>query len=297
MTLALFFQHLANGISLGALYALVAIGYTMVYGILRLINFSHGNIFSSAAYLAFVGIALMQFSWGLSFVLAIVLTAALGVTVERVAYKPLRDAPRISVLISAIAMSFLLENLTVIIFGGRPKSFMRPPIFDEVISLGTVRIPSVTFAIIALSTILLIALTYMLYRTKPGLAMRSLSSDFDTARLMAIDVDKTVALTFVVGSSLAAVGGILWALRFPQVNPFMGAMPGLKAFIAAVFGGIGNVQGATVGALVLGLSEILLVAFLPAISGYRDAIAFVLLIFVLLWKPTGLLGKEGRVKV
>lgn len=297
MTLALFLQHLANGISLGSLYALVAIGYTMVYGILRLINFAHGNIFTAGAYLAFVGVALLQLSWGAAYVMAIVLTAALGVLVERVAYKPLRDAPRISVLISAIAVSFLLENLMVIIFGGRPKSFFRPPVFDQVMDIGSVKVPTVTFAIIATSAVLVIALTFLLYKTKPGLAMRALSSDFDTARLMAIDVDKTVALTFIVGSSLAAIGGILWAIKFPQVNPFMGGLPGLKAFVAAVLGGIGNVQGATIGGLMLGLAEVLLVAIFPAFSGYRDAIAFVALILILLWKPTGILGQEGRVKV
>ncbi|NPV70390.1 MAG: branched-chain amino acid ABC transporter permease [Firmicutes bacterium] len=297
MTLDMFLQHLTNAVSLGALYALVAIGYTMVYGILRLINFAHGTIFTIGAYAAFMGIAIFNLQWGITYILAICFTAVLGMATEKVAYKPLRDAPRISVLISAIGVSFLMENLLIIFFGGRPKPFFRPPIFTQVLEIGAIMIPVLSFAIIIVSAILLVALTYLLYRTKPGTAMRALANDFETARLMAIDVDKTVALTFMVGSSLAAVGGILWALKFPQINPTMGGFPGLKAFVAAVLGGIGSIPGATVGGLILGLCEIMLVAFLPNLSGYRDAVAFVALITVLLLKPTGLLGEKGQVKV
>jgi branched-chain amino acid transport system permease protein len=297
MTVSLFLQNLSNGIALGSLYALIAIGYTMVYGIIRLINFAHGNIFATGAYLAFVFVAMLGIHWAFAYVLAIFLTALVGLSTDRIAYRPLREAPRISALISAIAVSFILENLLVIIFGGRPKSFPRPAIFDKVLELGEVRIPSVNIFIIAITAILLAALIYMLYRTKTGRAMRALSYDFDTARLMGVNVNKTIALTFIIGSALAAVAGIMIAEKFPQINPYMATQPGLKAFIAAVFGGIGSVQGAAIGGLMLGLLEILFVAFFPDLSGYRDAIAFILLIVVLIYKPTGLMGVKGKVKV
>lgn len=297
MTWTMFFQHLANGVSLGSLYALVAIGYTMVYGILRLINFAHGDIFMMGAYIAFFGMGMFVLPWPVSFALAVILTAGLGMLTDRIAYRPLRDVPRISALISAIGVSFFLENFGLVVFGGRPKSFPRPDVFSKVFVVRGVSILSLTFIIPVVTIVLLIALSYLIYRTKPGMAMRAVSKDFETARLMGIDVDKIVALTFAIGSALAAAGGIMWSLKFPQINPLMGILPGLKAFIAAVFGGIGNIAGAVVGGFLLGLAEILLVAFLPSLAGYRDAFAFLLLIVVLLVKPTGLLGEKTYVKV
>lgn len=297
MTSVIFVQNILNGLALGSLYALVAIGYTMVYGILRLINFAHGNIFATGAYIAFVSITVLHFNWAIAYLIVITLTATLGILTDKVAYKPLRNAPRISGLVSAIAVSFIIENLLVIFFGGRPKSFPRPIFLEHIIKIGGVNIPMVNIVIIIVTAILLMALLFLLYKTKPGIAMRSLASDFDTARLMGINVDKTVAITFLIGSSMAGIGGILWALKFPQINPYMATLPGIKAFIAAVVGGIGIVQGAAVGAVGLGFAEILLVAFLPTLSGYRDAIAFILLIITLIWKPNGLMGQKGRVKV
>ena len=297
MTIVMFLQHVANGISLGVLYALVAIGYTMVYGILRLINFAHGDIFMIGAYLAFYGITIFNFGWAASYLLAIVLTALMGVLIERTTYRPLRQAPRISALISAIGVSFFLENAGIVVFGGRPKSFFQPPIFTRTFNVGGVLMPSVTLAITATSLVLLLALTYLVYGTKHGLAMRALAHDFETSRLMGINVDLVVSLTFAVGSALAAAGGILWSLKFPQINPLMGIFPGLKAFIAAVLGGIGSIPGAMVGGFLLGLAEILLVALLPSLSGYRDAFAFLLLVLVLLVRPTGIMGEKGSVKV
>jgi len=297
MSLHLVLQNLANGLSLGSLYALIAIGYTMVYGILRLINFAHGEIFMLAPYFLFYGLLIFHLPWWASIIVAITLTAVTGMLSERIAYRPLRNAPRISVLISAIGVSFFLQNLAIVVFSGIPKSFHRPTFFKKLFQFGDIRIQSTLFASIIVSSIFLTLLIYIVYRTKTGLAMRSISTDIETSRLMAVDVDKTISITFAIGSALAAVGGILWALRFPQLFPFMGMMPGLKAFIAAVVGGIGNIPGAMLGGLLLGMSEILFVAFLPALSGYRDAFIFAILILILLLKPDGILGKNVQEKV
>ncbi|MBE3113469.1 MAG: branched-chain amino acid ABC transporter permease [Actinobacteria bacterium] len=297
MSLHLVLQNLANGLSLGSLYALIAIGYTMVYGILRLINFAHGEIFMLAPYFLFYGLLIFHLPWWASIIVAIALTAVTGMLSERIAYRPLRNAPRISVLISAIGVSFFLQNLAIVIFTGIPKSVHRPAFFKRLFQFGEIRIQSTLFASVIVSTIFLTLLIYIVYKTKTGLAMRSISTDIETSRLMAVDVDKTISITFAIGSALAAVGGILWALRFPQLFPLMGMMPGLKAFIAAVVGGIGNIPGAMLGGLLLGMSEILFVAFLPALSGYRDAFIFAILILILLLKPDGILGKNVQEKV
>jgi len=297
MSLHLVLQNLANGLSLGSLYALIAIGYTMVYGILRLINFAHGEIFMLAPYFLFYGVLIFHLPWWTSIIAAIALTAVTGMLSERIAYRPLRDAPRISVLISAIGVSFFLQNLAIVIFTGIPKSVHRPAFFKRLFQFGEIRIQSTLFASVIVSTIFLTLLIYIVYRTKTGLAMRSISTDIETSRLMAVDVDKTISITFAIGSALAAVGGILWGLRFPQLFPLMGMMPGLKAFIAAVVGGIGNIPGAMLGGLLLGMSEILFVAFIPALSGYRDAFIFAILILILLLKPNGILGKNVQEKV
>jgi branched-chain amino acid transport system permease protein len=297
MTLDILLQNLVNGLSLGGLYALIAIGYTMVYGILRLINFAHGEIFMLGTYFLYYGVLIFRLPWWLSFIVAIVLTALTGVVTERVAYRPLRDAPRISILISAIGVSFLLQNLGVVVFSGVPKAFARPAIFNKMYILGDIRISSINIAVTIISLFFLMALLYIVYRTKTGLAMRAISTDVETARLMAVNVDNTISMTFAIGSALAAVGGILWALKYPQIFPVMGMIPGLKAFIAAVVGGIGNIAGAMIGGFILGLAEIMLVGFMPGLSGYRDAFAFVILILILLFKPDGIMGKNVQEKV
>lgn len=297
MTLALFLQHLANALALGSLYALIAIGYTMVYGILRLINFAHGDVFMLGAYLAFYGCALVALPWWASLPLALVVTALFGVGLERVAYRPLRDSPRISIMISAIGASFLLENLAVVIFGGRPKGVNVPPLLNTVLSFGSVSMLSVSLVIPVCTFAILVVLLRVVNGTKTGMAMRAVSTDIEAARLMGVDVDKVVSFTFGAGSLLAALGGILWSYKYPQLNPLMGMMPGIKCFIAAVIGGIGNIMGAVLGGFLMGFIEIMTVAFLPELSGYRDAFAFILLIVVLLVKPTGLLGKNQAEKV
>ena len=297
MTFDLFLQQLTNGISLGSLFALIAIGYTMVYGILRLINFAHGDIFMMAIYFAFFGVVTFGIPWYISFLLVIVLTALLGMLIEVSAYRPLRDAPRISILISAIGASFLLENLAIVLFGGIPKPFPAPDIFTDVIQIGSVSIQKIIFYIPVVTIVCLFILVYLINKTKIGMAMRAVSKDHETARLMGVNVNQTISVTFGIGSALAAIGGIMWGMRYPQVAPLMGVIPGLKCFIAAVIGGIGNIKGAVIGGFILGIGEIMLVAFLPDLTGYRDAFAFILLIVILLFKPTGIMGEKITEKV
>lgn len=294
---SILFQHLANGISLGSLYALIAIGYTMVYGILRLINFAHGDIFMLGVYITFYGILYTPIPWWLVFLIAPTITGFIGLLLEKIAYKPLREAPRITILISAIGASFFLQNLGIVIFGGRPRAFPVPRILNRVIKLGGVSINVVAFIIPTVTVLLLVGLNYFINKTKTGMAMRALAKDYETASLMGIDVNKIISITFFLGSFLAAVGGIMWGARYPQLMPLMGTMPGLKSFIAAVIGGIGNITGAVIGGFILGLGEIMLVALLPRLTGYRDAFAFVLLIIILLVKPSGIMGDKITEKV
>lgn len=295
--MATFLQHLTNALSVGSLYALMAIGYTMVYGVLRLINFAHGEIFMMAMYLVYFAIAQYLMPWYVSFLLALAITALLGVAAERLAYRPLRDAPRISILISAIAVSYFLQNLATVVFGGRPLTFPNIPMLTSVMTIGSVRISRLSIIVPLVTVTLLIGLMLLLKRTKAGMAMRAVARDYDAARLMGIDLNMTIATTFFIGSALAGVGAIMWGMKYPQINPTVGAMPGIKCFIAAVLGGIGNTAGAVLGGVVLGFVEIMLVALWPSLSGYRDAFAFVLLIVVLLAKPTGLLGEKTTEKV
>lgn len=297
MTIESFLQNLANGISLGSLYALIAIGYTMVYGILRLINFAHGDLIMLGAYFAFYGISMFFLPWWASFIFAVGVTAGIGIIMERVAYRPLREFPRINLFTAAVAVSFLLENLAIVIFGGRPKAFARPAFMDKLLHLGSTTFVSYTPIIIIISVVLFIGLILIINRTKAGTAMRALSKDIETTALMGVNTDRIIMFAFMLGSSLAAIGGILWAIKFPQINPLMGMMPGLKAFVAAVLGGIGNVGGAMIGGLLLGVVEIMLVAFFPSLSGYRDAFSYTILILLLLFRPTGIMGEVEPEKV
>ena len=293
-----------TGLTLGAVYALVALGYSMVFGIIKLLNFAHGDIYMLGA---FAGFATMT-AFGISnessiplllviMLLSMVTTGLIGVGIERIAYRPLRNAPKISLLISAIGASYLLENLATVIFGGRPKSFPTPKLFTDMIDIHGVAIQKLTFYIPIVTIIFLAGLLYLINHTKSGIAMRAVAKDHETASIMGVNVNRIISLTFVIGSALAAVGGIMWGMKYPSIQPLMGVMPGLKAFIAAVIGGIGNVKGAVIGGFLLGIAEVMLVAFLPALSGYRDAFAFVLLIVILLVKPTGIIGEKIAEKV
>ncbi|OPL09369.1 MAG: ABC transporter permease [delta proteobacterium ML8_F1] len=297
MSINTFFQHLSNGLALGSLYALIAIGYTMVYGILRLINFAHGEIFMISTYVVFYGVSIFYLPWWVSIIVAIVITGLLGIIVERAAYRPLRNSPRISVMISAIGASFLIQNLAIVIFGGRPKSFPIPDYFNTVIQVQGVSVPIVNFFIPVITLVALVILIYIIEKTKTGMAMRAVSRDYETARLMGISVDNIVSITFGLGSLMAAIGGVMWGLKYPNLIPLIGLMPGLKAFIAAVIGGIGNIKGAVLGGFLLGMTEIMIIASLPNVTGYRDAFAFILLIGILIYKPSGLLGQDIGEKV
>jgi branched-chain amino acid transport system permease protein len=297
VTTGLFLQNITNALSLGSLYALIAIGYTMVYGILRLINFAHGDVFMLGAYLSFYAITVFFMPWWVGFAVALGLTGIFGVALERFAYKPLRSSPKISIMISAIGASFLMENLATVIFGGQNKGFPSPAFLDTVVHIGAISVVSVSLVIPVLTAVLLGVLLFIVHKTRTGMAMRAVSTDLAAARLMAIDVNKIVSFTFGAGSVLAAIGGFMWAIKYPQLNPTMGMIPGLKCFIAAVVGGIGNIAGAVLGGLLLGFIEIMVITFLPTLTGYRDAFAFVLLILVLMLKPSGLLGKHQVEKV
>jgi branched-chain amino acid transport system permease protein len=297
MTGQLFLQQLANGISLGSLYALLAIGYTMVYGILRLINFAHGDIFMMAAYFMIFSIITFKLPWFVAIIIVITATVALGVLVEKTAYKPLRNDPRMSIMISAIGASFLLENLATYLFTGVPRGFPDIKVLTTTVKIGGLSLTIATLITPFVTLILLYAVLFITNKTKIGMAMRAVSKDFETAKLMGININKVISSTFIIGSSLAAIGAILWGSRYPSIMPLTGVMPGLKCFIAAVLGGIGNTAGAVLGGFILGMAEIMLITFLPAFTGYRDAMAFVILIVVLLVKPTGLLGEKVTDKV
>ena len=295
MTTELFIQNVFNALTVGSLYALIAIGYTMVYGILRFINFAHGDVFMAGAYLIFF--IAFHLSWPIAALLAIAGASLLGILVDQTAYKPLREAPRISALISAIGVSFLLENLALVVFTGLPRPAVQPKWMVDPIEVGSIHILPLTFLVPVVTAVLVLGLLWIVYRTRPGLAMRAISRDIETTRLMGVSINRIIAMTFGLGSALAAAAGIMWAMRYPQIHPFMGIVPGFKAFIAAVVGGIGSISGAVMGGLLLGTVEVMAVAFNPTLSGYRDAFAFVLLIVILLFLPTGLVGEKVKDKI
>ncbi len=291
----IFLEHLINGLSLGSIYAIIALGYTMVYGIAKMLNFAHGDIIMVGAHIAFFGLQ----SWGLSTVpailLAMVVCTALGVTIEGLAYRPLRQATSLAVLITAIGMSYLLQNTAQMIWGANTKFFPTTFINDGSIAIGELNISSATLITIAANLVIMVSLTLFTTRTKTGKAMRCVSEDRGAAQLMGISVNRTISLTFAIGSMLAAIAGVLLCSSYPVLLPTTGAMPGIKAFTAAVFGGIGSIPGALVGGVLLGVIEIFGKAYISTDLG--DAIVFAVLIIVLLVKPAGLLGKPVREKV
>lgn len=292
-----FLNFLISGISLGSIYAIIALGYTMVYGIAKMLNFAHGDVIMIGAYVCFYAISRFELPPLISILLAMAVCTLLGVVIERLAYKPLRSAPSLAVLITAIGVSYFLQNLATVLFGGRPMTFPQIPLFTSVVQLGSVRLQRLALLVPVIAGGLMVLLMFLIKKTKTGMAMRAVARDYDAAALMGIDLNKTIATTFFIGSALAGVGAIMWGMKYPQISPTVGAMPGIKCFIAAVLGGIGNTAGAVLGGLLLGLTEILLVAAWPQLSGFRDAFAFVLLIVVLLVKPTGLLGEKATEKV
>ncbi len=299
-----FVSTLLFGISVGGQYALIAIGYTMVYGILRLINFAHGDVFMVAGLL---GIFLSSFLSAylppaavipVSLLLVLALTVALGFCIERAAYKPLRSAPRMSVMISAIGVSYLLQNSATYITGGQPMTYPSIPFLSDTISLAGTSIKWVVILTPFLVAALVLVLTQLINHTKVGMAMRAVAKDFETSQLMGIKINSVISVTFVIGSALAAVGSMLYFTTYPAIVPTAGAMPGLKAFVAAVFGGIGSIPGAVIGAFLIGICENF-VKIMPfdGATTFVDAFTFALLIIILVFKPTGLFGEKATDKV
>ena len=288
------FPYLLNGISVGGQYALIAIGYTLVYGILRLINFAHGDVFMVAGLVMVYATTSMPFYVALPLVL--VVTVILGFTIERVAYKPLRTAPRMSVMISAIGVSYLIQNLAFYITGGVPQPVTNPiPWISENVMVLGASTKRVTLVTPILTILLVIALVYLINHTKIGMAMRAAAKDFETAQLMGIKINAVISMTFVIGSFLAAIGSMLYFTNYPSVAITSGGMPGLKAFVAAVFGGIGSIPGAVVGAFIIGLCEEIIKGL--GYTTFSDAFTFALLIVLLCVKPTGLFGEKVTDKV
>ena len=291
-----FLSHLMNGLSLGSVYAIIALGYTMVYGIAKMLNFAHGDVIMVGAYIAFCAVSYWNLPPVLAVLVSIVFCTVLGILIERLAYKPLRKATSLAVLITAIGMSYLLQNLALLIWGSNTKFF--PDLLEApVLSLldGQLTIKGEAIVTIAVCVVIMIALTLFTSKTKMGKAMRVVSEDKGAAELMGINVNGTISLTFAIGSALAAVAGVLLCTAYPALMPTTGSMPGIKAFTAAVFGGIGSIPGAMVGGILLGVIEILGKAYISMELG--DAFVFAVLIIVLLVKPTGLLGKKIHEKV
>ena len=291
---AYYIQMLLSGVTVGSLYALIAIGYTMVYGILRLINFAHGDIFMMAGF--FMVYISASCSLAVSIPLVLLLTVLLGVAIEKAAYKPLRTAPRMSVMISAIGVSYLLQNLANYITGGIARAYPDIPFLTQVLNIGGLNIKRITIVPPILTIALVAVLVILIQKTKIGMAMRAVSRDFETSQLMGIKINSVISMTFVIGSFLAAVASILYFSNYGQVSPMIGAMPGLKAFVAAVFGGIGSIPGAVIGAFIIGICE----SFIKAnenIAVFSNAFTFALLIVILLCKPNGLFGEKLTEKV
>ena len=291
-----FLSYLINGVSLGSVYAIIALGYTMVYGIAKMLNFAHGDVIMVGAYVAFCAMQYMGLPPVIAVLGAMLVCTILGISIERLAYKPLRAAPKLAVLITAIGMSYLLQNLAQLIWSSNPKSF------NSAISIGSLRlfdgqllISGETIVTVLCCVVIMVGLTLFTSRTKMGKAMRAVSEDKGAAQLMGIDVNLTISVTFAIGSALAAIAGVLLCSSYPVLQPTTGSMPGIKAFTAAVFGGIGSIPGAMIGGILLGVIEIFGKAYISTELG--DAIVFLILIIMLLVKPTGLMGKKISEKV
>lgn len=289
-----FIQQLINGLALGSVYALLALGYTMVYGIIQLINFAHGEIYMIGAFVGFYSATTLKLPLIPTLLVAMAVSSLAGIIIEKIAYKPLRNSPRITLLITAIGVSLLLQNSMRILVGSDPKPF--PDLINAgALNIGAVQIQWKTILMFLVSALLVIVLQFIVYKTKLGKAMRAASQDIEAASLMGINVNNTISFTFALGSALAGIAGVLVAISYPSITPYIGVMPGLKSFVAAVLGGIGSIPGALVGGLLIGILETLSKAYIS--TSFSDAIVFGILILILLIKPSGLLGKKANVKV
>lgn len=291
-----FLIYLINGIGLGSVYAIIALGYTMVYGIAKMLNFAHGDVIMIGCYTVFVTMTRYGMNPYLSVAVAVVVCTLLGITIEKIAYKPLRRATSLAVLITAIGVSYFLQNAALLLFGANTKSFSNVVNVPGItLADGALKISGTTIVTVVVCIVIMLALTWFIKNTKAGQAMLAVSEDKDAAQLMGVNVNGTISLTFAIGSGLAAIAGVLFCSAYPTLTPYTGSMPGIKAFTAAVFGGIGSIPGALVGGILLGIIEILGRAYIS--SQLSDAIVFAVLIIVLLVKPTGILGKQIHEKV
>lgn len=288
-------QQLINGISLGSIYALIALGYTMVYGIIKLINFAHGDVFMVGAFVGFYAVTSWQMGFFPALIIAMILCAILGVVIERLAYKRLRNSTRIAALITAIGVSLLIEYVTIYIRGVQPEAYPKDLVANKQFNLFGADISSQSLLILGVSITLMILLQFIVHKTKVGKAMRAVSHDAEAAKLMGINVDNTISATFAIGSALAGAAGVIFGLYYTKIDPLMGVIPGMKAFVAAVLGGIGSIPGAMTGGMILGVIETIVSAV--GFSLWRDAAAFIILIIILIFRPAGIFGKNTREKV
>ena len=290
-----FFSYLINGISLGSVYAIIALGYSMVYGIAKMLNFAHGDVIMIGAYIAFCATQYWGMSPLLGVLIAMIVCTVRGMVIERLAYKPLRQATSLAVLITAIGVSYLLQNVALYATGGQPQTYPSLPFVSGTVTILGASTHWVTVITPVLVIVLVLLLQWLINHTKIGMAMRAVAKDFETSQLMGIKINKVISVTFIIGSFLAAVGSLLYFTNYPTVIPTSGAMPGLKAFVAAVFGGIGSIPGAVIGAVIIGICETLIKG--TSMTVFSDAFTFALLIVVLVVKPTGLFGEKATDKV
>ena len=289
MTGAYILEQVVNGIILGSMYALIAIGFSLIYGIVRLINFAHGDILTIGSFAMLASAVAFNLPFPLAILVVLVTGGAVGMLIERVAFRPMRGAPQVTGFIASLAVAIVIENLGIMTLTAQPRNFIVPAYLSTFVALGPLSIRAIDLAIVALALLLMAALVLFVRFTRTGMAMRATAENYNVARLMGINIDRTIALAFAIGSALAAVAGLMWGSKYSQISPLMGLIPGLKAFVAAVIGGVGSIGGAMLGGYVLGLAEVLLVGLLPPeYSGYRNVFVFVILLVM----PNGLLGRS-----
>lgn len=293
MTAAYILTQIVNGVILGSMYALVAIGFTLIYGIVRLINFAHGDIMTIGAFVTLACVATGVVSFPIAVAVVFLAGAAMGMLVEKIAFRPMRGAPQVTGFIASLAVSVFLQNLGLMTVSAQPRNFLVPDYLQTIYRIGTLSIRAIDIAIVALSVVLMVVLALFVRYTRAGVAMRATAENLPVARLMGIRIDRTILLAFAIGSAMAAIAGMMFGSKYGQINPLMGIAPGLKAFVAAVIGGVGSIGGAMLGGYVLALAEVLFVGLLPPeYSGYRNAFVFATLIVILLVMPNGLLGRS-----
>ncbi|HUU97185.1 MAG TPA: branched-chain amino acid ABC transporter permease [Phycisphaerae bacterium] len=297
MTSTYVLSQVANGLILGSMYALIAIGFSMIYGIVRLINFAHGDVFTIGAFTTLASIALLSLPFPIAFIVVVAVGAFVGMLIERIAFRPMRGAPQVTGFIASLALAIILESLAVMTISAQPRTFLVPDYLNALVRFGGLSVRVIDLVIVGLAIVLMIALVLFVRFTRVGVAMRATAENYDVARLMGININRMIMLAFAIGSALAAVSGFMWGSKYGQISPFMGLLPGLKAFVAAVIGGVGSIPGAMLGGYVLGMSEVLFVGLLPPeYSGFRNAFVFGTLIVVLLIMPNGLLGRSTETR-